>query len=537
MKRTILTAICLLVAAVTTPIFAQQTKQHEVKAGETLYSISRSYGLTVDQVRAANPNLGEVILTGQKLNIPTTQAAQPTTAQPQQIIILPVNETTKRTEEQVPTPTSLQVSDGGTNVKMMYEVKKKETLYGISKQFGLTVDQLLAANPEIDPDKKLKKGAYLRIPFTEEELIAMQPVVEEEPVVEEKILYPVNLAVIMPFGLNEEKKTKDIITMVDFYEGVMLAMSDLKKEGVSANIHVYDEADIDSVLRLPWMKELNLIIGAKDAANITKLTNFAEKNDINLVVPMSSSATLVNNTRNVFQVNQKMESDAYNRSFELFTSLHPRANFIFVNIAEQTDKMDYIVRMKNFLNKKSINYNSVEFKEMETITDVLAEGKENIIVPSSSTKTAFDRLTKKLNSLELGAYDIDLFGYTDWQAFAEKSPEEFKKYNCTFFTTFYYNPNSTESISFNQKFRNIFMRDQFNTHPRYGMLGYDITKFFVKNMYEQGEDFKANISNLESNSLQNPLHFEHKNTWSGYINNALMLVKYNSDGTISVKQM
>ena len=54
------------------------------------------------------------------------------------------------------------------------------------------------------------------------------------------------------------------------------------------------------------------------------------------------------------------------------------------------------------------------------------------------------------------------------------------KYNCMFFTSFYNNPNATETYAFNQRFRSTFGRDQYNTYPRYGMLGYDIANFFVQ---------------------------------------------------------
>ncbi len=513
-------------------IFAQAVKQHEVKAGETLYSISKTYNVTVADLKAAN-GLGdsETILTGQKLKIPNKTPDK--TVNRQNVVTNNVV-TNNVVTNNVSTQTT-GTSDDIPTCKQTYIVKKKETLYSISKAFGLTVDELLAVNPNIKKGK-IKKGMELCIPYSKAEKEAMQPKeVEEEIVIKEP--QPVNVAVIMPFGLNNEKKTKENITMIDFYEGFMLAVSELKKDGVSGKVYVYDEEDIDSVLGLPQMKHLNLIVGAKEQNNIQKLISFTEKNNINLVVPLSSQTALVNNHHNVFQVNQKMESATYNKAFDSFCAMHPYANFIFVNIEDQTDKIDYVVRMKTYLNGENISYYNIDFKEISGITEMLAGGKENIIIPSSSTKTAFERVVKKLEELELAVYDIDFFGYPDWQAFAEKENTLFSKYNCTFFTSFYNNPNSTGTYAFNRRFHSAFGRDQYNTYPRYGMLGYDIANFFVMNMYVEGEDFIKNIENLNSNSLQNPMHFTQKNSWSGYINNALMFVRYNSDGTISVRQL
>ncbi len=515
------------------------TTRHEVKSGETLYSLSRKYGVTIADLQKANPGLTENILAGQILNIPNPPAATiPTTVQGQ------VN----RQDSHFINPEGVQataesatrhamLAEGEPQCKTMHEVKKKETLYGISGLYGITIDELIAANPQLKQEK-LKKGTTICIPYTQAELAEMRAVLEDEEEIIVKEPVPVNVAVIMPFGLRQEKKTKETITMIDFYEGIMLAVSELKRDGLICNVMAYDEEQIDSILALPQLKKTNIIIGAKEQNNITKLINYTEQNNISLVVPLSSATSLVNNTRTVYQVNQKMTDETYNRAFDSFTAMHPYANYIFVNIEEQADKIDYVVHMKNYLNSENVSYYSTNFQELaDQLPELLAEGKENIIIPSSSTKTAFDRLTKKLTDLELDAYDIDLLGYPDWQTFADKEEETFRRYNCMFFTSFYNNPNSDETYSFNRKFRATFGRDQFNTYPHYGMLGYDIANFFLMHMYIEGEDFAANIENLESNSLQNPLHFSHKNTWSGFVNNAMMFVRYNDDGTISSKQL
>ena len=47
-----------------------------------------------------------------------------------------------------------------------YKVKKKDTLYGIAKQYNISVDALIEANPEMkEPGYSLKKGSYVLIPF------------------------------------------------------------------------------------------------------------------------------------------------------------------------------------------------------------------------------------------------------------------------------------------------------------------------------------------------------------------------------------
>ena len=76
--------------------------KHEVIAGETLYSISQTYGVTVQAIQAVNPGLGDTIMTGQTINIPAKSTQEPI---PQQHLIIrstdimpnkPVRRETKR---------------------------------------------------------------------------------------------------------------------------------------------------------------------------------------------------------------------------------------------------------------------------------------------------------------------------------------------------------------------------------------------------------------------------------------------------------
>jgi LysM repeat protein len=51
--------------------------RHEVKAGETLYSIARQYNITVQQIRSVNPGLGSTLEIGDRLRIPDVQQNTP----------------------------------------------------------------------------------------------------------------------------------------------------------------------------------------------------------------------------------------------------------------------------------------------------------------------------------------------------------------------------------------------------------------------------------------------------------------------------
>ena len=53
-----------------------------------------------------------------------------------------------------------------SKVREMHKVKKKETIFGIAREYGLTVQELINANPDMNnPGYELKKGDFIVIPY------------------------------------------------------------------------------------------------------------------------------------------------------------------------------------------------------------------------------------------------------------------------------------------------------------------------------------------------------------------------------------
>ncbi len=113
------------------------TQVHIVKPKETLYSISKKYEISMELICEMNPELktGNLKI-GSKLKLPNQD----------QVISNPKieNEATENTVvEQIKTDNIV------SNVDVVHKVLPKETLYGISKQTGVSVSDLQALNPSI----------------------------------------------------------------------------------------------------------------------------------------------------------------------------------------------------------------------------------------------------------------------------------------------------------------------------------------------------------------------------------------------------
>ena len=52
------------------------------------------------------------------------------------------------------------------SIRGLHKVKRKETIFGISRMYDLSIDELIEANPEMkEPGYELKKGTMLKIPY------------------------------------------------------------------------------------------------------------------------------------------------------------------------------------------------------------------------------------------------------------------------------------------------------------------------------------------------------------------------------------
>ena len=122
-----------------TTAFADST--HKVEKGDTLYSISRKYQITVSELRTAN-NLSEndVIKVGQKLIIPDADIG--TAAALSQ---------TKSSASSTPAGKTTTVT-----------VQKGDTLYGIARKNGMSVADLMALN-NLDSSAVIKVGQKLKV--------------------------------------------------------------------------------------------------------------------------------------------------------------------------------------------------------------------------------------------------------------------------------------------------------------------------------------------------------------------------------------
>lgn len=511
----------------------EQQKFHTIQAGETLYKLTQRYGVTAQRICQANPGLSaENFRIGQVIAIP----AQPVSSE--EAIIEEVKSTVSQTPT-TPTPLKPKCRD-------MHKVQRKETIFSISRQYGITEAELIAANPELRTEK-LKKGKFLCIPYAQEtkaETPSVKPTVIptddqlfDESKKEARKISTIKAAVMLPFMTDGSGNRDEQARMVEYYEGFLMAVDSLKEKGVSVDLYTYDTrnnaSSIKAILEKSEMKNMNIIFGPAYPDQVKPVAEFAKKNNIRLVVPFTSKGNEVFNNPSIYQINTP-QSYLYSEVYEHFLRRFTTANVIFLDAADgDKDKVEFIKGLKEELKNKRIPFTELKGEDItpESLKGAMNHIMDNVFIPTSGTNVALIKLLPQLivTLRDNPDYRMHLFGYPEWQTYTHDHLASFYELDTYFYSSFYTNNLFPEAVQFSSAYRKWYSKDMLNSFPKYGMLGFDTGYFFLKGLSQYGNNLEEKLSKVTVTPIQTGFKFDRVNNWGGFINRKVFFVHFTKD--------
>ena len=496
---------------------------HTIAPGETLYRLTVKYNTTAKAICDANPGLSaDNFRIGQVIRIPAAQAegeaTTPVRQEPQTAIQGPVE----------------------SRCREMHKVKRRETVFSISRKYGITEEELIAANPEIKDKEKVKRGTLLCIPYPAAQ---EQQAEQNEPAhiptnselfqanqKEAKRYKTIRAAIVLPF-YNVAKS--ESARMIEYYEGFLMAVDSLKRTGTSIDLYTYnsgpESASLNSILDKPEMKQMDIIFGPLYKGHITPLADFAKKNNIRLVIPFTSKDNTVFRNPNIYQINTP-QSYLYSEVYDHFIRQFSKANIVFINATQGTkDKADFIKGLKEELRGKGITFKSLdENATAASIGAVLATGRENVFIPTSGSNLTLIKILPQLTLTvrEHPEQSIHLFGYPEWQTYTKDHLEAFFELDTYFYSSFYTNNLLPNSIRFTRNYQQWYRKDMEERYPKFGMLGFDTGYFFLKGLSSYGTEFEKDIQQLNLIPIQTGFKFQRVNNWGGFINRKVFFIHF-----------
>ena len=262
---------------------------HFVSKGETLYAISRQYEIPVKTILEDNPNLDPLHMRlGERILIRKKQIGSEDEAG-----------TKEQWEEYRQSLNS--VADKGTAYHIVHP---GETFYSLSRRFGISETELSQLNGGLKP-ADLKAGAMIKIPQLDGAVTAevadslhRDSVVAAEPQaipIEFRALRrsePLNVALLLPIATGGEANGN----YLEFYQGFLLGIDSIKiRQGISVNVHLYntarDTARIREIVeRDEAFRKSDLIIGPVYEEGLAPVIRFAEEKKVPVVSPLAHIA-------------------------------------------------------------------------------------------------------------------------------------------------------------------------------------------------------------------------------------------------------
>jgi len=241
-------------------------KPYVVKPKETKFSISQEFGISIDSLEQLNPSIRNGLQIDDVLLVPVSAKA---------------------------------VAGSGFEV---HKVKKGETVYSLSKIYGISQEELIAANPEIGSEG-LKEGMLIKIPgrvMIKDRFMFYDEIPERSQL---------NVAFMLPFKANIDtldfENNRLLNAVSDFYFGASIAVDSLKAQGLSLNISVYDTQKskfvVKKILERNSFDDTNVIIGPLFLDNVKEAATSLNYKPVKIVSPISEKDHSFIRNKNLIQ--------------------------------------------------------------------------------------------------------------------------------------------------------------------------------------------------------------------------------------------
>ena len=434
--------------------------------------------------------------------------------------------------------TDMAIAQVSEQIRGLHKVKRKETIFGIARQYDIQIEELIQANPEMQkPDYELKKGDILRIPFAKGTAPAEVTPAPTVPALETSSAVSssaddirqraIRVGVMLPLhNINGDGRR-----MVEYYRGILMACDSLKSLGISVDLHAWntpEDGNISTVLNDKAAADCDIIFGPLYSKQMEALSNFVTNHDIRLVIPFSISAPQLVTNRNIFQIWQSPTNinDATITHFlEKFNGYHP----VFIDCNDSTSKKgNFTFGLRRQLENRQIEYHVTNLKSSEdAFSKAFSQTKPNIVILNTGRSPELGVAFAKINGLKYNQpnLNISMFGYTEWLMYTRTHLENFYKYNTYIPSTFYYNPLSSQTARLEQKYRWNFHVDMQNALPRFALTGFDHAYFFLRGLHKYGKSFNGAAGMFGYTPVQTPLVFERMGN-GGLQNHSLLFVHY-----------
>ena len=556
---------------------------HIVLERQTIYGITKAYGVTEEDLNAANPLLArEGLKAGMVLYVPVV--SEPKKAQEHEAAKGKPAEQEKPAVQQktavADTPSAQTPNEDGF---IEHTVKWFEDIYDVAKAYGVTAEQIMAANGM--KSSRISKRQKLLIPVTdkakeslESKMAAVsrqnaQPAVQ--PVVQPEVVQDVPVEAETPVVISqpepvvtdpEEGKTEEIQaaetdpddadngifdwltgkesvelglllpfnaagraseTNMDFYSGVLLALRDLESTGLKATLNVYDLQD--GVPSAPELEKNDFILGPITA---TDLSSVLDRTDgrTQVVSPLDQKAGDLAEARpGLVQAPSTVASQYTELAAWAADDRQPDDQIILVTekvaggTAAATGVREALLAAGTPF--EGVSWTLAEGRSLPaSLTARLTRTGVNRIIVASEKESFVADVVRNLVILLSRNYKIAMYAPSKVRTFETIDGSTYHQSDLHICSQYFADYDTPEVKSFVRSYRALY-----RTEPsQFAFQGYDLTHYFVQLVSKYGNRWTRALTRVPETGLHTDFRFE-KTPAGSYRNTGIRRIVYDPD--------
>ncbi len=518
---------------------------HPALAKHTLFSICQAYGVTLEEVYEANPTLHletEPLKQYQILRIPD-KSSEPATAK-SGVQAAPASAA----------PAAEKSQDTGSvsgDEYMIHTVKWFEDLPSIAAKYGISQEAIMKFNglssPVLSRKQKLKiptgatlaqvessLGSEKAAEKTEEDKGIIESITETITEKAESIFglgkKDVKVALLLPFNASKSPSENNL----DFYSGVLMAVRDLEKEGIKAELSVYDCGNGSIAMTEEQFGANDIVIGPVSSTDMTSALSVCPGSTV-LISPLDpKTADHAKTHPNL--IHAPAPADAQSQDLINWMKSEKKSGDKVILITEKnvTATSNAAALIKH-LSESGIEYSTVTYGLLEgkNIASTLesraaATGNNHIIIASESEAFVNDAV-RNVNLLAYKNIPVTLYCLSRVRNFETIEVENFHSTKMHLSMGYFVDYDDAKVQRFLMEYRALF-----NTEPgNFAFQGYDSAYYFIKNCSKNGRNWMEKLDNSTEKGLQANFRFRQYSD-GGYINDAVRRVVYGEDYSIKL---
>jgi LysM repeat protein len=490
------------------------TVTHEVQPKETKYGIATKYGMTVEELERLNPEIVENLPIGFQLKVKKGTA-------PQRDVV--------EVKPQVSSISKVNVLD--------YQVKQGETMYSLTRQFGLSESALTSLNPELKDG--VKEGMTLKVPanvsFSKEvknNLKDLSKSISNNKRKELVLFLPFNASKIQNdtiTSISERlKKDKFFNMTLDFYSGALMAIDSAKVLGINMDVRIIDSQEsmyntsAVNVISNGNFSNTDAVIGPFYQVNVEKVASVLESKNIPVISPLSkdygkSYSNLYQSMPNSDAVKNAMFDYMRAKNGNIIAVIDPKKN----SIKEYIQNFQSDTKIIGLTDKSGIVGDSIK-------KHFVKDRMNYVIMASEKTGTIFTITNTMQNALKEYQVQLVILEENPTLEFEEIALSRLTKLKMTYPSVIKDN-DSEEALRFERAYRkkNKVIPNQ------YAIRGFDVTFDTMLRLAQE----KPFVETLDVASEQVESKFDYdKKLSGGFTNNGIYILYYDTDLTIKQAQ-